>query len=222
LAQEIPDYKLSLGVYSFSNTGATSNQAADINLRMSSDTVGHAWVATYRSPWQHATQERAGWDKTYVVEDWRLTPSLQVATGGFMGGSWNIETGNDFFIGAGLGRTNLKNYYNLNVDPNDSWSFTTGYRWSENRSLALQIIRDNRDNPDQQNIHLVYKHPLLDNSKLTYDVLYKHGTVENTYIRAYGFSIAYDWHDYQIKCAYDPKTNFTPQNLVRLSFAKHF
>jgi hypothetical protein len=221
-AQETPKYKLSAGLYSFSNTGSSSNQAEDINLRMSSDAIGNAWIAGYRSPWQSTSQVRAGWDKTYHLSDWRLTPSLQGATGGFVGGSLNIETGQDFFVGAGLGRTNLKNYYNLTVDPNDSWSVSAGYRWSENNYLALQIIRDNRDNPDQQNTHLLYKHLVQEKNKLTYDILYKQGTVENRYIREYGVSIAYDWDTYQLKCAYDPKTNFTPQNLVRITFAKHF
>jgi hypothetical protein len=222
LAQENPDYKISWGVYSFSNTGAASNQAADVNLRLSSDLVGHAWLAIYRSPWQAVTQERAGWDKTYELQGWRITPSIQAATGGFLGSSVNIETGQDFFIGAGLGRTNLKNYYNLNVDPNDAWSLTSGYRWSDNHYAAIQVIRDNRTNPDQQHIHLIYKYPLSDDQKLTYDILYKRGTIESQYIHAYGLSVAYDWHEYQIKCAYDPKTNFTPQNLIRVTFAKHF
>ena len=221
-AQENTDYKVSLGYYNFSNTGQASHQAGDLNIRASSDLIGHAWLAIYRSPWQEVTQERIGWDKTYENQDWRLTPSIQAASGGFLGGSFNLETGKDFFIGAGLGRTNLKNYYNLNVDPNDAWSATGGYRWSENHYLAVQIIRDNRQNPDQQNIHLIYKYPLADNHKLTYDVLYKQGTIENKYIQAYGLSVAYDWNDYQIKCAYDPKANFTPQNLIRITLAKHF
>ena len=53
----------------------------------------------------------------------------------------------------GAGRTNLRNYANLNFDPNDAWMLSGGYRWADNYSLALQVVPDNRLNPDQQNTH---------------------------------------------------------------------
>jgi hypothetical protein len=42
------------------------------------------------------------------------------ASGGFWGGRVGTEYGNTFFVGAGIGRTNLRNYFNLNFDPNDA------------------------------------------------------------------------------------------------------
>ena len=42
------------------------------------------------------------------------------ASGGFWGGRVGTEYGNTFFVGAGIGRTNLRNYFNLNFDPNEA------------------------------------------------------------------------------------------------------
>ena len=41
-----------------------------------------------------------------------------------------------------------------------------------------QVIRDNRENPDQTHYHLVWRQPLPQGHRLTLDALYKTGTVE--------------------------------------------
>ena len=87
----------------------------------------------------------------------------------------SLEAGDTWFAGLGAGRTNLRNYANLNFDPNDAWMLSGGYRWADNHSLALQVVRDNRLNPDQQNVHLVYRTPINGSDRLTLDLLKKRG-----------------------------------------------
>ena len=133
-----------------------------------------------------------------------------------------VETGDAWFVGAGVGRTNLRNYANLNFDPNDAWMLSGGYRWAGNHSLALQWIRDNRVNPDQQNLHVVYRMPVNQTDRLTVDALQKKGLVGGTPISRFGLSVGYDWPRYFVRVAYDPLVNFSVQDMLRLSVGTRF
>jgi hypothetical protein len=149
-------------------------------------------------------------------------PSLQWASGGFVGGSIQAETGSPWFAGVGLGRTNLKPYYNLNFDPNDSWLLTAGHRGAEGDAITLQMIRDNREHPDQRHFHAIYRTPLPDGQRLTLDALYKIGLVDDVKIRRFGLTATYDWPRFFLRVAFDPKTNFTPVDAWRLSLGARF
>lgn len=215
-------YKFTTGYYSSTGGGLPHDQGVDVNLRRSL-TDGNAWLSWYRSPLQHVSQPRAGWDHSYTLSDqWRLQPSVQVASGGFVGGSVYAETGSHWVAGAGLGRTNLRPYVNLNFDPNDAWTAAVGYRWNSQQSLLMQVVRDNRNNPDQQNMHWVYRLPLPEGQRLVIDVLRKSGTVDDQFIRKAGLSLGYDWPSVFVRVAYDPYVNFTPQNMWRVSLGTHF
>ena len=165
---------------------------------------------------------RAGWDSSYKLGPVRFMPSLQIASGGFVGGSAALEVGDTWFAGVGAGRTNLRNYANLNFDPNDAWMLSGGYRWADNRSLALQVVRDNRLNPDQQNTHLVYRTPINGTDRLTLDLLQKKGLVGGASISRFGLSVGYDWPRYFVRVAWDPQVNFTAQDMLRLSVGTRF
>jgi hypothetical protein len=147
---------------------------------------------------------------------------LQAASGGFVGGSLAVETGDSWFVGTGLGRTNLRNYANLNFDPNDSYTVYGGYKWPDGTALSLSLIRDNRLNPDQQDVHLVYRLPLPERQRLTIDLLAKQGTVDGQFIRRTGLTVTYDWPRWFVRAAYDPKVNFTAQNMARFSVGTRF
>lgn len=215
-------YKLTTGYYSATGGGLPHDQALDMNVRRSS-AAGNLWMAWYRSPVESLSQPRVGWDHAYEWrERWRVQPSLQWATGGFVGGSVYAETGQHWVGGAGLGRTNLRPYVNLNFDPNDAWTLAAGYRWNSQQSLMLQVVRDNRNNPDQQNTHWVYRLPRPDGERVVIDLLSKRGTVDNQFIRKQGWSVGYDWPRYFARVAYDPYVNFTPQHMWRLSVGTHF
>ena len=135
---------------------------------------------------------------------------------GFVGVSVSVETGDTWFVGAGVGRTNLRNYANLNFDPNDAWMLSGGYRWASSRSLAVQVVRDYPLNPDQQNVHLVYRTPINGDYRLTLDLLQKKGLVGGVPISRSGLSVAYDWPRYFVHVAWDPQVNFTTQDMLRL------
>lgn len=222
LADEDPaPFKLTTGVYHLSGGGVPSGNALDVNLRHTSE-LGNIWVGVYRAAVLDVSQLRAGWDGTFTWGPVRVTPSLQWATGGFWGGSIAAETGDSWFVGAGLGRTNLRPYANLNFDPNDSWSLSGGYRWADNRALTLLLVRDNRENPDQRHLHLTYRMPVEGGQRLTLDLLAKRGLVDGEPIRRVGASVAYDWPRHFVRVAWDPKVNFTAQDMLRLSAGLRF
>ena len=95
-----PAFKLTIGSHRFSESG----NGVDVNLRHTS-VIGTAWLGYFDAVGLDAHQFRAGWDHSYGDEV-RLSPSFQLASGGFVGGSINVETGKAWFVGAGYGRTN--------------------------------------------------------------------------------------------------------------------
>ena len=214
-------YKFTTGLYQLSGGNLPAGPSLDVNLRTTSQ-LGNAWVGWFRSPVQTVTQSRAGWDHTFKLGPARLMPSVQIASGGFVGGSASLEAGDSWFAGVGVGRTNLRNYVNLNFDPNDAWMLSGGYRWSDSNSLALQLVRDNRLNPDQQHLHVVYRQPLPDDERLTLDLLAKRGLVAGVPIQRFGVSVVYDWPRYFMRVAWDPLVNFTQQDMLRLSVGTRF
>lgn len=220
-ADQGPSFKLTTGLYQLSGGGLPRGPALDLNLRQTSG-LGNVWLGWFRSPVLDVSQPRAGWDRSFTLGPVRFLPSLQVASGGFWGGSAAIETGEHWFAGVGLGRTNLRNYVNLNFDPNDAWMLSGGYRWDDGRSASLQLVRDNRLNPDQQHVHLVYRTPVAGDQRLTLDLLSKTGLVAGVPIRRLGLSVGYDWPRYFVRVAYDPKVNFTAQDMWRLSAGARF
>jgi hypothetical protein len=210
-----PAFKLTTGLYQYSGAGEQNGQASDTNLRHTSG-LGNVWVGHYVS-WAHElTQDRVGWDRTFASENFRVTPSLQLATGGAWNSSAGVETGEDWFIGAGFGRTNLRDSVSLNFDPNDSYSVSGGYRWQEAATLSFLLVRDNRLHPDQQHLHLIYRTSLADAHRLTLDVLLKSGLVDDEKIERTGLSLTYDWPRWFVRMTYDPRANFSSQDLLRL------
>lgn len=205
-------FKLSVGAYSFSDQAP----AEDVNLRYTSSAGGHFWLGDFRQPVQGIQQWRSGWDQSFG-DQIRISPSLQFAQGGFVGGSLNLETGPDWFVGAGLGRTNLQPYYNLNFDPNDSYTLSAGWRRPSGAQTALQWIQDNRLNPDQRHLHAVHQQDLRAGQRFTMDILYKQGRVNGEMIHRLGATLTYEWPRYFLRLAFDPKTNFTPADALRLS-----
>ncbi len=221
-AQWDAPFKFTTGIYQVAPGGGFDGGTdLDINLRYSRDKQ-NAWIGWFRSPVLGFNQWRAGWDNRIPVGPVILVPSLQVASGGFVGGSGALEVGRTWFGGAGLGRTNLRTYANLNFDPNDAWFVYGGYRYGEGRSIQLQLIRDNRENPDQQHLHLLWRHVRDDGERWTVDLLFKQGTVEERYIRRLGLSVGYDWARWFARVAWDPLVNFTPQDMLRLSVGRRF
>jgi hypothetical protein len=209
-------FKLTLGWYRYSDSTA----GVDTNLRHSSE-LGNAWIGYYRGDDGALSQWRTGWDRQFGSTV-RVTPSVQLASGGFVGGSVQAETGEPWFAGAGLGRTNLRPYVNLNFDPNDSYLLYVGRREEGGRVFMAQMVRDNRENPDQRHFHLIYRQPLAGGHRLTLDALHKVGKVEDETIHRWGGTVTYDWPRFFLRVARDPKTNFTPVDAWRFSLGTRF
>src|SRR5205814_1224421 len=76
--------------------------------------------------------------------------------------------------------------------------------------------------PDQRHIHAVYRKSLPGNHRITIDVLHKIGLVDDVLIRRTGASVTYDWPRFFVRLAFDPKVNFTPENMWRVSVGTRF
>jgi hypothetical protein len=213
-----PAFKFTTGFYRVSGGGAgdSSGPGLDLNLRYERGDT-HAWVGWFRSPALEYAQPRAGFDTVVRAGSLRVLTGLEAASGGFLGTHVDLETGTTWFGGVGLGRTNLRNYANLNFDPNDSVVVYAGHRWEDDDSISAQLIRDNRQNPGQQNLHLLWRNDLGARRRTSWDLLQKQGNIDGQFIRRYGLTATYEQGDWFVRAAYDPKVNFTRQNMMRLS-----
>lgn len=213
-------WKLTTGLYQINGGGQPRASALDLNLRASGD-FGNAWLGRYQETAGGPRQWRAGWDRFFDAGSVQVQPSLQVASGGFVGGSLYAEAGETWFAGIGAGRTNLRPYVNLNFDPNDMVMLAAGRR-TEGRQVQVLLVADNREHPEQRHLHLNWKQERSGGEKLTMDVLAKTGDVDGEHIRRLGASLTYDWRHWSLRAAWDPKVNFTPQNMLRVSVAARF
>lgn len=211
--------KLTLGDYRFRGQGE-ARHGTDVNLRHSS-AMGNVWLGVYTQDAGSQRQTRGGWDRFFDAGPLRVQGSLQAASGGFLGGSLYAEAGKDWYAGAGLGRTNLRPYINLNFDPNDAITLAAGRRW-QGQSLGLVLVADNRQNPDQRHLHLVWRASGDGGDRWTVDLLAKQGQVEGERIRRSGLSLTYDQPDWFVRAAWDPRVNFTTQDMLRLSAGARF
>lgn len=219
-ADDAPAFKFTAGAYHFSGGGQDASDSVDLNIRHSSN-FGNVWIGWFRWPHEHFSQTRGGWDRNFDFGAVRVQPSVQLASGGFAGGSLYAETGERWFAGAGIGRTNLRPYVNLNFDPNDAWTLAGGYRWGDNRALAFTLVGDNRQNPDQRHFHAQYRTP-VGGDRLVVDLLLKRGAVDGALVHRAGFSVGYDWPRFFVRVAWDPKVNFTPQDMLRVQAGTRF
>ncbi len=228
LAEETPSSEGdSDSVWAFKLTPSlylTSNQrtAADMNLRAS---LGdHAlWLGHY---WRDREfeQTRVGYEYTAEMPFGKLVPSLQWASHGFVGGSVNAEIGGTTFGLLGFGRTNAKDYYNLNFDPNDSALYGFGTRLFASTTLSLYQIRDNRLHTEQKVSHFVWRRQMDDRHRWTVDVFSKRGrpTAEEDTVIGTGISATYDFNALFFRFAWDPKVNFSNDNQTRLTLGFRF
>ncbi len=206
-----PLWKLTLGEYVYSGYSGT-----DVNLRWRRNDTS-AWVGLYTDR-IFGTQARAGTDTSISLGPYvQIQPSLQLATQGFVGGSLGLQIGGDTWYGlVGLGRTDGRNYFNLNFDPNDAVTLGAGHVGADGVSYLVFVVADNRFHTQQRDWHANVRLP-FGSSHATLDLLYKSGLSDAGYIRAWGFSAAWEWPRYFVRLAYDPYQNFSAENAWRLA-----
>lgn len=164
---------------------ANGNNALDINLRANNDTQT-AWIGNYRDQ-NGFQQSRCGYE--YKLESKWLRPTLsaQLASGGFIGGAVSAEIGDALYLIAGWGRTNLRDYYNLNFDPNDAITLGIGTRVLQQTELCLFQVRDDRLGTGQQITHLVWRYKPADAQRLSLAAAYKAG-LSNDHVLIHGYA----------------------------------
>ena len=207
-AQDSPEawsFKLTPSVYG----GRQQTLATDVNLR------GHirqhaVWLGQYTRPGEFQ-QTRIGYEVTALFAGIQWTPSLQAASHGFWGGSLNATFGETVYGLLGLGRTNLKDYYNLNFDPNDALTFGGGGHLNDKHQVSLFKIKDNRLHTDQEVTHLVWRYIAEAHHRWTVDVSRKQGRPSQAIspVQGHSLALAYDHDALFFKIAKDQKVNFS-------------
>lgn len=224
LAQPTPEvsepslaFKLTPSYYHISD----GNNAADLNLRVNyGDNVG--WIGYYRDR-QGFQQVRAGYENHADLGAVRLVLSAQVASRGFLGGSANAEIGGDTFAIVGFGRTNLRDYYNLNFDPNDAITLGVGTRAIRNTELSLYMVKDDRLGTRQRVTHLIARREFAEKQRITLDLSQKRGqTSAGDTVEGSGIALTYDYVPWFGRVAYDPYVNFTGNRMTLFALGRRF
>lgn len=203
---------------------ATSNQhsATDINLRANNGP--HAFWLGYYQRGNEFEQTRTGYELTLESEYAKLVPSLQLATHGFAGGAVNLELGTSVYALLGFGRTNARDYYNLNFDPNDSVVYGLGTRLIPKTTLSLFTVKDDRLHTEQKITHAVARYQLDTHQRLTLDFFDKHGRAspDEPRVSGHGAALTYDYRDVFVRLARDQKVNFSIDDQTRIALGLRF
>lgn len=196
--------------------------ATDINLR--ANYGPHAlWVGRYQRAGEFE-QARNGYEYSAQFAWGQLVPSLQLATHGFVGGSVNAQIGNDTYGILGFGRTNTRDYYNLNFDPNDSIAYGLGTRLLPKSNLSLFTVKDNRLHTGQTVTHLLWQLSPDDLHRWTVDASSKHGkpSADADPVSGNALTLTYDNRNYFARLAWDHKVNFSNDDQTRISIGMRF
>ena len=212
-----PVNKLTLSYYNFSS----GKQGADINLRHTFKS-STGWIAGYRDS-DGFGQARIGYEYDYHHDWLTFVPSAQAATRGFLGFSLYGEAGQRFFGIAGMGRTNLRPYWNLGFDPNDYVQAGAGYRDHDGNTISVYAIRDDRLGSGQTNTHLFFRRHLHQEWRLTFDLTNEHGHADDgLMVKAWATTLDVDWRRWFVRVARDPHVNYTPDRQVRIATGLRF
>ena len=201
----------------------TTNEgpAYDLNLRANRQTQT-GWIGFYRRG-EEFQQLRLGYEHALELAGGRLVPSVQYASRGFLGASATAEIGERHFGMLGLSRTNLKDYFNLNFDPNDSVLLGAGTRALARSVLTLYQIKDDRLGTGQHVTHFVLRTSPDARTRWAVDVFTKAGrTADGEWVRGTGATLTYDFGRYFARIAHDPYVNFTPERMLRMAFGWRF
>ena len=211
-------FKLTPSYYS------TTNEPAAVDLNLRANNGPHAvWLGYYRRD-SEFEQTRTGYEFTYEAPFGKMVPSVQLATHGFVGGSFNVEAGEQVFALLGFGRTNGRDYYNLNFDPNDSITYGLGTRLLPKSTLSLFTVKDDRLHTGQMVTHAVWRYQAAEHQRWTIDLSSKHGRAspEDDSVSGQAIALGFDFDSVFVHLARDRKVNFTAEDQTRLSLGLRF
>jgi hypothetical protein len=219
-AGEVWAFKLTPSYY------ATTNEADATDLNLRANHGPHAlWLGYYRRG-SEFEQTRSGYEYTAQFPGLQLVPSLQLASRGFTGGSLNAQIGDSIYALLGYGRTNARDYYNLNFDPNDSIVYGLGTSLLPKSTLALFTVKDNRLHTGQMVTHAVWRFFPAEHRRWTVDFLSKHGRASGDAdvesVSGNALSVTYDYDEVFFRLAQDRKVNFSADDQTRLSLGLRF
>jgi hypothetical protein len=210
-------FKLTPSYYQSSD----GTDATDINLRGRRG-PHTGWLGFYRDSTGYR-QARTGYEFAQDISAGHIVYSAQAASGGFLGGSINAQLGDPIYAIVGFGRTNLKNYYNLNFDPNDAITLGVGAAVNAKTDLSLFHIWDDRLGTRQRVTHLMLHHSLSQAARISVDASYKSGlNPDNEFVKGYAMTVTYAYESYFIRLARDQHANFGNTSQTRLSVGLNF
>jgi len=217
-AEAGPDFKLTLGRYGSSD----GNTGLDVNLRgaMGPHT---AWVGLYRDQ-NGYRQARSGYEFRLDGETVRPVFSMQSASGGVAVASITSEIGGANYAIVGFGRTNVRNYVNLNYDPNDAITLGIGTRAIVQTELTLFNVHDDRLHTGQNVTHLVLRRRYSGDQRVTLDFFVKRGLAgDGEFVsNVRSISLGYDRGPLFVRYAHDPHAGFTTPTQRRLQLGARF
>lgn len=139
------------------------------------------------------------------------------------GGSVTAEVGGATYAIVGWGRTNLRDYYNLNFDPNDAVTVGLGTRAIADTELSLYTIKDDRLGTGQRVTHLLARRELAPHRRLTLDLFYKSGqSTADNYIAGSGLTATYDFEPWFVRLGFDPYVNFSQNQMTLFALGRRF
>lgn len=195
----------------------------DLNLRgTKGETVfwaGHYWRAN------EFRQTRGGLERWLSYEWGRLLLSGQVATRGFLGFTSQAEIGKaGVRLLAGLGRTNLRPYYNLNFDPNDAITLGFAADLPEGMRASAFAVHDDRLGTGQTVVHVVLRTRDDPVNRWTVDVWQRRGPLGDggNHVHRAGLAVTFDHAPYFGRLSIDPNANFSGRDMVRVGIGARF
>jgi hypothetical protein len=196
-------------------------QSYDLNVRYKAETFA-AWIGAYSDSGGHQDQFRLGGEYDFQRGAAVVVPTFQVATHGLVAGQLYSEFGTKAFAVVGISRTDLRPFYNLSWDPNESAQLGVGVNLGAEDRLTGFTIFDMRLHTGQQNTHFIWRHR-FGKRRLTADLLAKSGDLDTgRYARGVGATVTYDFPRWFVRAADDPYVNFSAARMIRLSAGCRF
>ncbi len=198
-----------------------SNQNYDLNVRHKfGAAVG--WLGSFVDATGQG-QARVGGEYDFQRGPVLVVPTLQIGSNGLVAGQLYSELGGRAYAIAGYSRTNLKPFYNLSFDPNESVQLGGGWHVSGYDRVYGFVIFDVRLHTSQEDTHVLWRHRLDAKDGVTLDALFKSGRLEDgRKVDAAGVGVYFDRPTWFVKAYYDPFVNFTADRMLRVGVGCKF